>query len=168
MPTSTAPFPAPVRAVVPPPRRRRTAGPLVIAVRLLTVLVGLATAAVVLGPPSLVTAGMDVARGWLEGHPGQAALVDSLGGIEPAGNLVLFAPFAALLALSVALPLLPVAFLALVCAPIAAEWTQQFLPGRVPDGADVVRNTIGLLAAFTAVALVRLAVRTLRWTVRRL
>jgi glycopeptide antibiotics resistance protein len=136
-------------------------------VRILTVLVGLATAAITLGPRDWVVAGRSGTESWLLLHPSLGRIVEQLGGVEPAGNLVLFAPFAALLALAVGLRFLPIAFLLLLAAPIAVEWTQRYLPGRVPDGGDIVRNTTGLLVAFVAVALVRLAARLLRVAVRR-
>ncbi len=135
-------------------------------VRILTVLVGLATAAVTLGPRDWVVAGRSTTESWLLLHPSLGRVVADLGGVEPAGNLVLFAPFAALLALAVALRLLPVAFLILLAMPFAVEWTQQYLPGRVPDGGDIVRNTTGLLVAFVTVALVRLAARVLQVAIR--
>jgi hypothetical protein len=135
-------------------------------VRLLTVLVGLATAAVTLGPREWVVAGRSTADDWLLLHPSLGRVVAGLGGVEAAGNLVLFAPFAALLALAVAFRLLPIAFLVLLAMPIAVEWAQQYLPGRVPDGGDIVRNTTGLLVAFVTVAVLRLAVRIAAGAVR--
>lgn len=170
MPTSTAPYPelaSRYRPAAPKRSRRSPAAALAVTViRILTVLVGLATAAVTLGPRDLVVAGRSGTESWLLQHPSLGAVVDQLGGVEPAGNLVLFAPFAALLALAVGLRLLPVAFLVLLCAPIAVEWAQQYLPGRVPDGNDIVRNTTGLLVAFVAVAVLRLGARLIRVAVR--
>jgi hypothetical protein len=159
VPTATAHRPAVSSrrepAIPPRPRRRRAGfGPTL--VRVLTVLVGLGTAVITLGPRSMVVDGRSGVETWLLSHPGPSALVDSLGGVEPAGNLVLFAPFAALLALSVRLRFLPVAFLLLLGSPVAVEWAQTVLPGRVPDGGDVVRNTIGLLSAFIVVWLLRM------------
>lgn len=135
-------------------------------VRVLTVVVGLATAAVTLGPRDWVVAGRSTTESWLLIHPSLGSLVAQLGGVEPAGNLMLFAPFAALLALAVALPVLPIAFLVLLAMPIAVEWLQQYLPGRVPDGNDIVRNTTGLLVAFVTVALLRLIARVGTGTIR--
>ena len=153
MQTTTAPLPA----FLPPPRRRapRRTSPARTVAKLLTLLVGIATAAVTLGPRAWVVVGRSTADGWLLEHPTPARLVAALGGVEPAGNLVLFMPFAALLAVSVSLRHLPVAFAVLVCLPIGVEWTQRYLPGRVPDGGDVVRNTTGLLVAFGVVAVLR-------------
>jgi VanZ family protein len=157
-PVHTTTAPLPIR--LSPPARRppsRSASSALVLVRLLTVLVGLGTAAVTLGPRAWVVTGRAVADQWLGVHPTPAQLVAELGGVEPAGNLLLFVPFAALLALSVALSALPVALLVLGCLPVAVEWVQQVLPGRVPDGNDIVRNTVGLLVAFGTVALLRLA-----------
>ena len=162
MPTSIAARAAPtvLRSAPPsPPGRSTTASFTVVAVRLLTVLVGAATAVITLGPRSLVADGMSSTQAWLDRYPGLAHLVIRLGGVEPAGNLLLFVPFASLLALAVGLRSLPVAFLLLLCSPFAVEWAQQYLPGRVPDGNDIVRNTTGLLASFLTVAVLRLAVR---------
>ena len=170
MPITTAPAPTLRTEYRPAGRRRPRRSPAarfaVTFVRILTVLVGLATAAVTLGPRDWVVAGRSTADQWLLVHPSLGRVVADLGGVEPAGNLVLFAPFAALLALAVALRLLPVAFLVLLCMPIAVEWAQQYLPGRVPDGNDIVRNTTGLLVAFVAVALLRLSARLVRVAVR--
>lgn len=170
MPTSTLPLPAAARPMSRPGARRRRSAPTAAAVaivRTLTVLVGLATAAITLGPRWLVVAGMGFAQQWLAAHPSLNGVVAALGGVEAAGNVVLFVPFATLLALAVSLRFLPVAFLALACAPFAVEWAQRYLPGRVPDGNDIVRNTIGLLVAFCAVAAVRLALGAVLWVVRR-
>lgn len=170
MPISTAPSPVTWtqhRPTAPKRRRRSPAGRFVVTlVRVLTVLVGIATAAVTLGPREWVVAGRSAAESWLLLHPSLGGAVAELGGVEAAGNLVLFAPFAALLALAVGLRLLPVAFLVLLCMPIAVEWAQQYLPGRVPDGNDIVRNTTGLLVAFVAVAVLRLGARLIRVAVR--
>lgn len=170
MPTTTAPYPELAfrsRPAAPKRQRRSPAGAFAVTVvRILTVLVGLATAAITLGPRDLVVAGRSATEAWLLVHPSLGRVVEQLGGVEPAGNLVLFAPFAALLALAVGFRLLPVAFLALLCAPIAVEWAQRYLPGRVPDGGDVVRNTTGLLVAFAVVALLRISARLLRVAVR--
>lgn len=170
MPVSTLSPPTVHRsapAVRPGRRRSAPASAAVAAVRVLTVLVGLATAAITLGPRWLVVDGMDGTQLWLDQHPSIARLADSLGGVEAAGNVVLFAPFAALLALAVGLRFLPVAFLALACSPFAVEWAQRYLPGRVPDGNDVVRNVTGLLVAFCTVAACRLLVAAAAWAVRR-
>jgi VanZ family protein len=59
-----------------------------------------------------------------------------------------------------------VAFLLLLCSPFAVEWAQQYLPGRVPDGNDIVRNTTGLLVSFCTVAVLRLAVLLIRRLLR--
>jgi hypothetical protein len=170
MPISTVPRPTPI---APPParptagRRRSAAGAFATGlVRLLTVLVGAATAAITLGPRTLVAGGMSMSQAWLDHHPSLERLVIQLGGVEPAGNLLLFVPFAALLALAVGFRFLPVAFLLLLCSPFAVEWAQHFLPGRVPDGNDIVRNATGLLVAFFGVALLRLVVHAVRRLVR--
>ena len=170
MPTTLATPAQPTARHAPPPRRPARRSPLgtvaVVLIRLLTVLVGLATAAITLGPRSLVVDGMSGTQGWLVTHPQLEQLVVRLGGVEPAGNLLLFVPFAALLALAVALRYLPVAFLLLLCSPFAVEWAQQYLPGRVPDGNDIVRNAAGLLVAFFAVAALRVLVAGLWRLVR--
>jgi xanthosine utilization system XapX-like protein len=167
MPTATLPR-LESRSTAP---RRAPRSPAAIALRVLlrvlTVLVGLATAAITLGPRDLVVGGRSFATDWLTHHPTIAAWVASEGGVEPAGNLLLFVPFASLLALSVGFRLLPVAFLLLLASPVAVEWTQQYLPGRVPDGGDIVRNTAGLLVGFAVFALLRVAVHVARWAVRR-
>lgn len=124
---------------------------------LLTLLTGLATAAVVLGPRELVVGGRGVAEAWLDVHPRIAEAVAALGGVEPAGNLLLFVPFACCLAAAVPRVLLLPALLGACFLPMLAETAQRWLPGRVPDGADVVRNTTGLLVAFLAVGLLRVA-----------
>lgn len=123
--------------------------------RLLTVLTAAATALITLGPRSVVVDGRGAVSGWLAFHPTIAGVVASLGGVEPAGNLVLFVPFAVLLAASVPFRTLPVVFLLLACTPLVVEWAQRYLPGRVPDGGDVIRNTIGLVVGFGAIAVLR-------------
>jgi hypothetical protein len=166
VPLTTAPTPTPVRAPAarrPPSAARAFAVGLV---RAATVLVGLATAAITLGPRALVSDGMGFSETWLAAHPAAARLVEQLGGVEPAGNLFLFVPFAALLALCFRLRFLPLVLLALLCAPFAVEWLQHHLPGRVPDGNDIVRNTTGLLVAFSAVSGVRLLGYTAWRTIR--
>ena len=158
--TTTAPLLLPSTAHSPARRTPpRTASPALIVVRLLTALVGLATAAVTLGPRAWIVAGRSSTDQWLTVHPTSAGLVAALGGVEHAGNLLLFVPFATLLALSVRLRFLAIALILLACAPLAVEWTQQYLPGRVPDVGDIVRNTTGLLVAFVAVAALRITAR---------
>lgn len=168
MQTTTAPLLLPSTAHSParrtPPRK---ASPALVFIRPLTVLVGLATAAVTLGPRAWVVTGRSAADQWLTYHPASAGIVAALGGVEHAGNLLLFVPFAALLALSVRFRFLAIAFVVLACAPLAVEWTQQYLPGRVPDVGDIVRNTTGLLVAFVAVAALRIAARLAGGAVRR-
>jgi VanZ family protein len=169
MPTSIAARAAPtvLRATPPDPRRRSAIEVFaVVAVRLLTALVGAATAVITLGPRALVADGMSGTQAWLDRYPSLAHLVVQLGGVEPAGNLLLFVPFASLLALAVGPRYLPVAFLLLLCSPFAVEWAQQYLPGRVPDGNDIVRNTTGLLVSFCTVAVLRLAVLLIRRLLR--
>lgn len=139
-----------------PARRTPLAAAWTAAVRLLAVLTGLATAAITLGPRSLVVGGMSGTQAWLDVHPRIEEVVERLGGVEPAGNLLLFVPFAVTLALAVGLRWLGPALVLLICSPFAVEWAQQYLPGRVPDGNDIVRNTTGLLAGFCAVAALRL------------
>jgi hypothetical protein len=123
--------------------------------RLLTVLTAAATAVITLGPREVVVDGRGAVSGWLLFHPTIAGAVERLGGVEPAGNLLLFVPFAVLLAASVPFRALPVVFVLLACTPLAVEWLQRYVPGRVPDGADVLRNTIGLVVGFGAIALLR-------------
>lgn len=155
MPTTALRTPVAHRPEERPTRGPRRPGAGLVVLRVMTVLVGLATAGITLGPRWVVVDGRSAVESWLLLHPAPSALVESLGGVEPAGNLVLFVPFAALLALSVRVRLLPVVLVLLLGAPVAVEWAQTLLPGRVPDGADVVRNTIGLLSSFVAVSALR-------------
>ncbi|MGN8554155.1 UNVERIFIED_CONTAM: VanZ family protein [Microbacterium sp. SLM126] len=115
-----------------------------------------------LAPPSIAAPlrGLFV-RSLVEvGHPLLIAL--PFGDIDDALNLLLFVPLGATLALLLPRRLWVVAILAAFALSVAVEFAQRSIPGRVPDGDDVLWNTVGATVGVLAVAIPRLVAAVAR------
>ncbi|MCP2636460.1 VanZ family protein [Microbacterium sp. HD4P20] len=58
-------------------------------------------------------------------------------------NMILFVPLGATIALLLSRRVWPIAILAGFALSATVEYAQASIPGRVPDGADVLWNTVG-------------------------
>lgn len=70
-------------------------------------------------------------------------------------NMVLFVPLGATLALLVGRRAFPVAVLAGFALSAAVEYAQASIPGRVPDVADVLWNSLGAATGAILIAVPR-------------
>ncbi|WP_270366813.1 VanZ family protein [Microbacterium algeriense] len=111
----------------------------------------LAVIGVTLAPRQLVaparSAFMDLA------HMVSASLLASLTHVQVEGalNLILFVPLGATLALLLPRGLWPLTPVFVFVVSFAIENGQALIPGRVPDGQDIIWNTVGgIVGAFVA------------------
>lgn len=88
------------------------------------------------------------------------------GDIDDVLNVLLFVPLGATLALLLARRAWPVAILAAFALSAAVELAQRSIPGRVPDGDDVLWNTVGATIGALAVTVPRLAAAVRRQRAR--
>lgn len=78
------------------------------------------------------------------------------GDAERVLNTILFVPLGATIALLLARRAWPVAILAGLALSTAVEYAQASIPGRVPDPADIVWNTVGAAIGVSLVTAPRL------------
>lgn len=77
-------------------------------------------------------------------------------------NVLLFVPLGATLALLLARRWWPLAIVVSFALSAAVEFAQRSIPGRVPDGDDVLWNTVGAAIGVLAVTIPRLAIAVAR------
>lgn len=94
------------------------------------------------------------------GHP--LLEIVPFGEIDDVLNVLLFVPLGATLALLLARRAWPVAIVAAFALSAAVEFAQRSIPGRVPDGDDVLWNTVGATIGVLAVTVPRLAAAAVR------
>lgn len=82
-------------------------------------------------------------------------------------NTLLFVPLGAAVALVLSRRLWPLAALAGFALSVTVEYAQSSIPGRVPDGADVLWNTVGGAIGVLLVTLPRVIVAAVRPAGRR-
>ena len=81
---------------------------------------------------------------------------------ERALNTLLFVPLGATVALLLSRRLWPLAIFAGFALSATVEFVQESIPGRVPDAADVLWNTVGAAIGVLLVTLPRLAAAAVR------
>lgn len=84
------------------------------------------------------------------------------GDVDDVLNVLMFVPLGATLALLLARRLWPLGIAVSLALSTAVEFAQRSIPGRVPDGDDVLWNTVGAAAGVLAVAVPRLAAAAAR------
>lgn len=90
------------------------------------------------------------------GQPVLAAV--PFGDLDDVLNVLLFVPLGATLALLLPRRVWPVAIVGAFALSVAVEFAQRSIPGRVPDGDDVLWNTVGAAVGVLAVTIPRAAV----------
>lgn len=108
-----------------------------------------------LGPRAIIAPARRAFLGALDA----ASVTLSYADAERILNTVMFVPLGAALALLLARRWWPVAVLACVALSMTVEFVQESIPGRVPDAADVLWNSVGGAIGVVAIALVRAVVR---------
>lgn len=89
------------------------------------------------------------------------------GGTERMLNTLMFVPLGATIALLLSRRMWPLAILAGFTLSAAVEYAQDSIPGRVPDPADVLWNTVGGAIGVVLVTLIRFGIAGVRWAHRR-
>ena len=77
-------------------------------------------------------------------------------------NVLLFVPLGGTLALLLARRWWPLAIVCSFALSVAVEFAQRSIPGRVPDGDDVLWNTVGAAVGVLAVTIPRLVAAVVR------
>jgi hypothetical protein len=88
--------------------------------------------------------------------------VFAFGDVDDVLNVLLFVPLGATLAMLLARRFWPVAIAVPLALSMAVEFAQRSIPGRVPDGDDVLWNTVGAAVGVLAVTIPRLVLAEVR------
>jgi hypothetical protein len=86
----------------------------------------------------------------------------AFGDVDDVLNVLLFVPLGATLAMLLARRFWPVAIAVPLALSAAVEFAQRSIPGRVPDGDDVLWNTVGAAVGVLAVTIPRLVLAGVR------
>ncbi len=127
------------------------------------VLVAGAIAAVItaltLAPPSIAAPVRGIALRSLVEVAQPLAAASPFREVDDLLNVLLFVPLGATLALLLGRRLWPIAIVAAFALSVAVEFAQRSIPGRVPDGDDVLWNTVGAAIGVLAVTIPRVVAR---------
>lgn len=102
-------------------------------------------AAGTLGPPAIAEAACTLLLR-LAGHLPGSGWPTTYSGVQSMANGVMFVPVGALLVMGTRPARWPLAVLAGPLMSVGAEFAQQWIPGRVPDGFDLFTNSAGAVA----------------------
>lgn len=102
-------------------------------------------AAGTLGPPAIAEAACTLLLR-LAGHLPGSGWPTTYQGVQSMANGVMFVPVGALLVMGTRPARWPLAVLAGPAMSLGAEVAQRWIPGRVPDGFDLLTNSAGAVA----------------------